>query len=113
MRMRLRSMVERFVPSTPFVSTFLTRCGQILGSPPNCERLLASGEVAHTASTTTNERGTTTLSTTRYTPEYGFAGYTQQSESFTTYPKYVEIDAYDIRKSKPGENLRHLTGMTK
>ena len=41
----LRSMVERFVPSTPFVSPFLARCGQILGTPENCRRLLAAGEV--------------------------------------------------------------------
>jgi len=40
----LRSMVEYFVPSTPFVSTFLARCGQILGTPDNCRRLLDSGD---------------------------------------------------------------------
>lgn len=39
----LRSMVERFVPSTPFVSSFLARCGQILGTPANCRRLLDAG----------------------------------------------------------------------
>lgn len=41
----VRSMVERFVPSTPFVSPFLARCGQILGTPENCRRLLAAGDV--------------------------------------------------------------------
>ena len=40
----VRSMVERFVPATPFVSPFLARCGQILGTPENCRRLLAAGE---------------------------------------------------------------------
>lgn len=40
----LRSMVERFVPSAPFVSVFLARCGQILGTPENCRRLLENGE---------------------------------------------------------------------
>jgi 1-acyl-sn-glycerol-3-phosphate acyltransferase len=40
----LRSMVERFVPSTPFVSPLLARCGQILGTPENCRRLLAAGD---------------------------------------------------------------------
>ncbi len=40
----VRSMVERFVPSTPFVSPFLAKCGQILGTPENCRRLLAMGE---------------------------------------------------------------------
>ncbi len=36
----LRSMVERFVPSTPFLSPALARCGQVLGTPDNCRRLL-------------------------------------------------------------------------
>ena len=36
----VRALVERFVPSTPFVSPFLARCGQILGTPENCRRLL-------------------------------------------------------------------------
>ncbi len=40
----VRSMIERFVPSTPFVAKFLARCGQILGTPENCRRLLNSGE---------------------------------------------------------------------
>lgn len=40
----LRSMLERFVPKTPFVSVFLARCGQILGTPENCRRLLEAGE---------------------------------------------------------------------
>jgi len=35
-----RSMIERFVPSLPFVSPFLARCGQLLGTPENCRRLL-------------------------------------------------------------------------
>jgi len=40
----VRSMVERFVPQTPFVAKFMARCGQILGSPENCRRLLAADE---------------------------------------------------------------------
>jgi len=36
----LRAMIERFVPATPYVSVFLARCGQILGTPENCRRLL-------------------------------------------------------------------------
>ncbi len=39
----VRALVERFVPSTPFVSPFLARCGQILGTPENCRRLLEEG----------------------------------------------------------------------
>lgn len=41
----VRSMVERFVPSTPFVSPMLARMGQILGTPENCRRLLQAEEI--------------------------------------------------------------------
>ncbi len=40
----LRSMVERWVPSLPFVSLFMTRCGQVLGDPDNSRRLLENDE---------------------------------------------------------------------
>jgi len=40
----VRSMLERFVPDTPFVSTFMARCGQILGTPENCRRVLSNGD---------------------------------------------------------------------
>jgi 1-acyl-sn-glycerol-3-phosphate acyltransferase len=35
-----RSMVERWVPSLPFISVFLSRCGQVMGSRENCRILL-------------------------------------------------------------------------
>jgi 1-acyl-sn-glycerol-3-phosphate acyltransferase len=35
-----RSMVERWVPTLPFVSTFFARVGQVLGAPENCRVLL-------------------------------------------------------------------------
>ena len=35
-----RSMVERFVPATPFVSPLLARCGQILGTPEKLPALI-------------------------------------------------------------------------
>ena len=41
----VRAMVERFVPSTPFISPFLARCGQILGTPENCRRLLSAEDL--------------------------------------------------------------------
>ena len=41
----VRSMVERFVPTLPFVSYLLSRWGQITGTPENCRRLLAAGEM--------------------------------------------------------------------
>ncbi|HSP78128.1 MAG TPA: lysophospholipid acyltransferase family protein [Myxococcaceae bacterium] len=40
----IRSMVEKWVPSLPFVSTFMARVGQIVGTPENCRRLLESEE---------------------------------------------------------------------
>lgn len=40
----IRSMVEKWVGSLPFVSTFFSRVGQIVGTPENCRRLLESDE---------------------------------------------------------------------
>ena len=40
----IRSMVEKWVPSLPYVSTFMARVGQIVGTPENCRRLLTAGE---------------------------------------------------------------------
>ncbi|WP_338868231.1 lysophospholipid acyltransferase family protein [Myxococcus stipitatus] len=40
----VRSMVEKWVPSLPYVSTFMARMGQIVGTPENCRRLLESDE---------------------------------------------------------------------
>lgn len=36
----VRSMLDRWVPTLPFVSIFMARCGQVVGSPENCRRLL-------------------------------------------------------------------------
>lgn len=41
----VRSMVERFVPTLPFVSYLMSRWGQITGTPENCRRLLDDGEI--------------------------------------------------------------------
>ncbi len=40
----IRSMVEKWVPTLPYISTFFARVGQIVGTPENCRRLLAAGE---------------------------------------------------------------------
>lgn len=40
----IRSMVEKWVGSLPFVSTFFARVGQIVGTPENCRRLLENDE---------------------------------------------------------------------
>ncbi len=39
-----RALVDRWVPTLPFVSTIFARCGQIVGTPDNCRRLLAADE---------------------------------------------------------------------
>ncbi len=40
----VRSMIERWVPTLPYVSIFMARVGQVLGSPENARRLLKNGE---------------------------------------------------------------------
>jgi 1-acyl-sn-glycerol-3-phosphate acyltransferase len=37
-------MVEKWVPTLPYISTFFARVGQIVGTPENCRRLLNAGE---------------------------------------------------------------------
>lgn len=40
----IRSMIERFVPTLPWVGAILARWGQILGTPENCRHLLNDDE---------------------------------------------------------------------
>jgi 1-acyl-sn-glycerol-3-phosphate acyltransferase len=40
----LRAMVEKWVPTLPFISYFMARCGQVVGTPENCQRLLERDE---------------------------------------------------------------------
>jgi 1-acyl-sn-glycerol-3-phosphate acyltransferase len=40
----LRAMVERWVPRLPWVSVFMARSGQVVGTPENCRRLLEAEE---------------------------------------------------------------------
>ena len=40
----MRAMVEKWMPTLPWVSTFLARVGQIVGTPENCRRLLENEE---------------------------------------------------------------------
>ena len=39
-----RAMVERWAADLPFVSTFFARCGQVIGDPDTCRRLLNADE---------------------------------------------------------------------
>jgi len=40
----VRALVDKWVPTLPFVSTLFARCGQVVGTPENCRRLLAADE---------------------------------------------------------------------
>jgi 1-acyl-sn-glycerol-3-phosphate acyltransferase len=40
-----RAMVEKWAQTLPFVSTFFSRCGQVVGVPENARRLLDRGEL--------------------------------------------------------------------
>jgi 1-acyl-sn-glycerol-3-phosphate acyltransferase len=40
----VRAMAEKWIPTLPFLSTFFARCGQVVGTPENCRRLLAADE---------------------------------------------------------------------
>ena len=40
----VRSMIERWVPTLPFISYYMVRSGQVLGTPENCRLLLTNGE---------------------------------------------------------------------
>jgi 1-acyl-sn-glycerol-3-phosphate acyltransferase len=39
-----RALMDTWVPTLPFVSTFMARCGQVVGTAENCRRLLAADE---------------------------------------------------------------------
>jgi len=41
----VRSLYEKWAATLPFVSTFFSRCGQIVGRPENLKRLLRRGEI--------------------------------------------------------------------
>ncbi len=40
----IRSLVDKWVPTLPYVSTYMARVGQVVGTPENCRRLLESDE---------------------------------------------------------------------
>jgi 1-acyl-sn-glycerol-3-phosphate acyltransferase len=40
----VRALVEKWVPTLPFISTFYARLGEVVGTPENCRRLLQAGE---------------------------------------------------------------------
>lgn len=40
----LRGMIEKWFPTVPFLGTMMQRCGQVVGDPENCRRLLENGQ---------------------------------------------------------------------
>jgi len=40
----VRALIEKWVPTLPFVSTYYARLGQVVGTPENCRRLLLADE---------------------------------------------------------------------
>lgn len=53
--------------------------------------------------------GSSTVSGTNVTPEYGVTGYATQEENYTVYPKYVEVEAYRVKKNvQPGDRLEEV-----
>lgn len=44
----VRSMVERWIPRLPWLSTWFARSGQVVGTPDNCRRLLEHDQVVLT-----------------------------------------------------------------
>ncbi|MFA6450813.1 MAG: lysophospholipid acyltransferase family protein, partial [bacterium] len=40
-----RTMIEKWFPTLPLISTLMTRCGQVVGVTENAERLLKRGEL--------------------------------------------------------------------
>ncbi len=50
----------------------------------------------------------TQYSTTYVEPQYGVTGYTEQTGEYTSYKKYVILDAYDIKNGKPGSKLSEV-----
>jgi hypothetical protein len=61
----------------------------------------------YTTQTTSGDR-TSSSSYTTVTPEYGITGYTTQTGVYTSYNKFVIIDAYGTGAKQKGAKLKHL-----
>lgn len=51
---------------------------------------------------------TTQYSATQVQPQYGVTGFTEQTGEYTSYRKYVILDAYDIKNGRPGSKLTEV-----
>lgn len=63
-----------------------------------------------TQSTTTSPSGDTTTyaSNTRVDPEYGITGFTTKTGVYTSYNKFIVMDAYDLKTKQKDGKLKHL-----
>jgi 1-acyl-sn-glycerol-3-phosphate acyltransferase len=41
----IRALIEKWFPTLPVISEFMARCGQVVGTPANCVKLLENDEV--------------------------------------------------------------------
>jgi len=57
---------------------------------------------------TRTSAGFSTISNTYETPQYGITGFTTQTDTYTTYPKYIIIDAYDAKSAVQGSQMKQL-----
>ncbi|PKL91081.1 MAG: hypothetical protein CVV21_09820 [Candidatus Goldiibacteriota bacterium HGW-Goldbacteria-1] len=67
------------------------------------------GETTTIANIIKEEDGSTKyISSTSYTPDYGITGYQERTDVYTTYPKYIILDAYDLKLKQENKKLKQL-----
>jgi hypothetical protein len=110
--LKTRGYTEADVKQTPDIEIYLSYG---IGNPESRVRTYTvpvwgetNTEVTTNEETVKTDKVTSTTTTTNITPEYGVTGYARQEENITVYPKYIEIDAYNTRNTKPGARLEEL-----
>ena len=67
------------------------------------------GETTTIANIIKEEDGSTKyISSTSYTPDYGITGYQERTDVYTTYPKYIILDAYHLKIKQDNKKLKQL-----
>jgi hypothetical protein len=101
-----RALQERgFIPAqekqTPELEIFLTYG---IGNPELRVRNYTvpvwgqtSTQIVTREHTHENQSGHTTVSETEVTPEYGVTGFSSQSEQYSVYPKFITLEAYQVK----------------
>ena len=100
----VRSMVDRFVPTLPYVSYILTRWGQIIGSPENCTRLLEDEEAILVFPEGT--RGISKPYTQRYNLQEFGLGFMRLALATTT--PVVPVAIVGAEEQAPAVNIKPL-----